>query len=172
MRRFSLLFSMLLFASLSPNISRAQNSLSGFNLQNAKPALLDPGSLAIGPDQDAACKSSYGIGIFDGDQKVASFRPQGTNDIECDISRIAQEKALLTMIAKAKIANKDPAAKSKQYLLLADGKIEVIEVKKDTPSALEKKVAELEAHIRHLQHESSDEFRERAKAKLHRSSSH
>lgn len=167
MRLFSKTLLLILIGAGLAQAPRAEGRLDGFLNRSAssKPLLIDPEFAIVGIDQDAAAGSYYGVALYDLSQKVATFVPQGSNDNDYKASRDSTDLRLRQMILKAKEANKDSKNPMKSYLLYVDGEVQILEVKKDDPKALQSAVKEREDEAARLKYEASDEFKERMAAR-------
>jgi hypothetical protein len=167
MRLFSKTLLLILIGAGLAQAPRAEGRLDGFLNRSAssKPLLIDPEFAVVNVDQDASAGSYYGIALYDLTQKVASFVPQGSSENEFKASQEATDRRLRQMILQAKEANKDSTNPMKSYLLYFEGEVQVIEVKKDDPKALQSAVKEREDEAARLKYEASDEFKERMAAR-------
>jgi hypothetical protein len=158
---------MILIGAGLAQAARADDVLEGFlaRSDSSKPVLIDPEFADVAADQDNSAGSYYGVALYNLNQKIASFGPQGSNDNEYKVSREKADRSLREMILKAKAANKDSKNSMKSYLLYIDGTVQVIEAKKDDPKALEKVLKERQAELAQQKYEASDEYKERMAAK-------
>ncbi len=164
---FSKTFLMVLIGAGLVQAARADNILEGFLARgdSSQPVLIDPEFADVGPDQENSVGSYYGVALYDLNKKIASFAPEGTSENESKASRDNADRGLREMILKAKAANKDSKNSMKSYLLYVDNGVQVIEVKKNDPTALEKIVKELQAESARRKYEASDEYKERMAAR-------
>ncbi|MEO5668727.1 MAG: hypothetical protein ABIR96_11765 [Bdellovibrionota bacterium] len=165
MRTISKLFAVLIFSSLTAPFAHAESAVDGFVSSSKSPVLVDPSFAGVGTDQDISTGPFYGIALYEFNKKIASYQPEGKTEDEIQDSQELHKKRLEEMLKKAKLANVDPNAKMKSYLLVLGSSIQIVEVKKDDPSALKKKVSELETELHRMEYQSSDEYKERAAAR-------